>query len=155
MLATRRPCRRVAYGCLQPPGPAENIKMADRVAPGPPGAGVGAGYIPEKKEPPSSPKESPARCLAPGPQRPAARITSHAGNSKALIQEPAALPAPPPPSSTLPAAPQGLSPLSGSTGGFCLPLENACEHLLCTQTTRNKKRPSRLLSFSKPPSSYI
>lgn len=26
-----RPCRRVAYGCLQHPGPVESIKMADRV----------------------------------------------------------------------------------------------------------------------------
>lgn len=101
--------------------------MADRVALGPPGVGVGTEHIPEKeKEPPSSPKETPAQGLAPSIHHPA--------NPRSGV---AILPLlhllSPPPSSALPVVLHGLTPLSGSAEESSIPLENVCEHLLCAQ----------------------
>lgn len=151
MLATRRPCRRVAYGCLLHPGPAESIKMADRVAPGPPGVGVGAVHIPEKeKGPPFSPKETPPCGLVASthqlwcPMQGTASPSSWVWGILPLCHL-----SPPPPSSALPEVPQGLPPLSGSTGESCVYLENQCEHLLCAQTVRSKTEALKASFFLK------
>lgn len=130
--------------------------MAGRVAPGPPGVGVGAVHIPEKeKGPPSSPKETPACGLVASthhplwcPVRGTASPSSQGGGILPLGHLSL-----PPPSSALPVVPRGLPPLSGSTGEPYIYLENQCEHLPCAQTVRSKTEALKasFLSQSPPP----